>query len=224
MPSSSNLDTGVKKPFSRKYKTFEEWDKAHANVHNSYTEKIRKRHEKHPDWTLDELNHGRKTPSEQIKEEKGGKKRGRPKLPEECKKDLQEEREDARKMIQNWHDKNFRYYIHILINPEDSEARKPIYLKTKFQEQPESALKTICGNPVEPLTFGVNDLLDLEKFLYGYWNPYGYWVPSFYQLADYMFIFRADGSTVRGLRALAKELGAGDDFKIPKKTHRVDYS
>jgi len=221
MSSSSNFDTGVKKPFSRKYKTFEEWDKAHANVHNSYTEKIRRLHEKHPDWTLDELNHGRK---EVPKEEKREKRRGRPKLSEECKQDLKEEREKARKMIQNWQGKNYRYYIHILINPEDSEARKPVYLKTKFQERPEQTLKTVCGVPEEPLTIGINDLIDLEHFLYGYWNAYGFWVPSFYQIADYMFIFREDGSTVRGLRALARELGASDDFKIPKKTHKVGYS
>jgi len=164
-----------------------------------------------------------KANGEKKKAEKRGEKKrgGRPKLSEECKKELKEEREYLRRIVKSkWITKNYNYYIFTAIDSEDAEARQPRYLKANIREN-ENGLEVLCGEPTEIIPFGINSERDLEKYLYGFTDQYGVFFPSLYNMARFIFIFDSEGKTLRGLRQVARLIGS--DIKIPKRKVRGGY-
>jgi len=150
------------------------------------------------------------------KKEGEAKRIGRPKLSEECKKELKEEKKSVSNYIKSLHDKHYRYYIEVYIPADNPFIDKNDYLRRKFKEENENPFKVLCGVPVEPFTKGINDRIDLENFLYGYERDTSEFVPSLYKMAFKYFVFRSDGTPLRGLRTLMREIGA-EDVRIPKK-------
>jgi len=202
--------------FSPRYRTYEDWEKANKGKENTaYFKRISEGHKRYPQATLKELRgHGNLS-------EKYGKKRGRHRLSDECKKELKEEREYLRKIVKSkWITKNYNFYIFTAIDSEDAEARKPQYIKANIREN-ENGLDVLCGEPTEIIPFGINSERDLEKYLYGFTDNDGVFFPSLYNMARFIFIFDSDGKTIRGLGQLSKLIGS--DIKIPKRKTRGGY-